>query len=288
MLRLLCGAFLISFASVFVKLVQTGPTATMFFRFLFGGLGLLTVTLVRKEPLWRGWHPTLLAFGAGAAFAMDLFFWHRSILYVGPGLATILANFQVFALALVGCLFLKERLSWQFIVAVPLAFVGLFMIVGWDVTVMAPLYRLGIVYGLLTAVCYTCVTLLLHRSRRIPNKLSPGANMALVALFGALVGGLAVRPSNESFAVVGMGDLGLLVAYGIICSGVGWMLIAGGLGVVSASAAGLVLVFQPTCAFIWDILIFDRPTTALQMGGALMTLGAIYLGSVAGSRSGQR
>jgi len=38
MLRLLCGAFLISFASVFAKLVQTGTTATMFYRFLFGGL----------------------------------------------------------------------------------------------------------------------------------------------------------------------------------------------------------------------------------------------------------
>jgi len=225
-----------------------------------------------------------LALGAGAAFAMDLFFWHRSIIYVGPGLATILANFQVFALALVGVLFLKERFSWQFVAAVPLAFAGLFLIVGWDVAAMSPLYRVGIVYGLLTALCYTGVTLLLHRSRRIARRLSPGANMALVALFGALAGSLAVGPAGESFRIPGIRDFCLLLGYGVTCSGVGWILIAGGLGMVSASAAGLALILQPTCAFIWDMLFFGRPTTALQVAGAIFTLGAIYIGAVSGTR----
>ena len=35
-------------------------------------------------------------------FALDLWFWHRSILYVGAGLSTLLANFQVFIMMAAG------------------------------------------------------------------------------------------------------------------------------------------------------------------------------------------
>ena len=41
---------------------------------------------------------------AGVFFSLDLWFWHRSIIYIGPGLSTLLANFQVFILMLVGIL----------------------------------------------------------------------------------------------------------------------------------------------------------------------------------------
>jgi hypothetical protein len=65
-------------------------------------------------------------------FALDLFFFHRSILFVGPGLATLLANFQVFILALAGVVLLGERLNWQTAVSIPLAVLGLATIVGFD------------------------------------------------------------------------------------------------------------------------------------------------------------
>lgn len=280
MLRLLCGAFLISFSAVFVKLVQVGPTATMFYRFLFGGLGLLLVVIIRREALWRGRQAALLGFMAGAVFTLDLFFWHRCILYVGPGLATILANFQVFSLAVIGRVCFKEPLRWQFIVAVPLAFVGLFMIVGINVAAMAPLYRLGILFGLLAAGCYTALTLILHASRRIRQPLSPNANMVLVCLCGAMVGSLEVAAVGETFILPDLRSTLLLAAYGLVCSGLGWTLISGGLATVSASVAGLALILQPTCAFVWDMLFFNRPTTTVQIAGAVLTLTAIYMGTI--------
>lgn len=280
MTRVLWGAFLISFSSVFVKLVQIGPTATMFYRLLFGGSALLLVAVIQRNSLWVGWRPALLAFAAGAVFSLDLFFWHRAIEYVGPGLATILANFQVFSLAIIGILFLKERPGRQFLFSIPLAVGGLLLIVGWRFELLPALYRLGIVYGLLTAACYTAVTLILHKSRRIDNKLSPVANMALVCLFGAGVGSVEVCLSGESFSIAQVSDMILLLAYGLICSGLGWSLITSGLGSVPASTAGLALVMQPACAFIWDILLFDRPTTVVQLFGAVLTLGAIYFGAV--------
>ncbi|HEY1992507.1 MAG TPA: EamA family transporter, partial [Gammaproteobacteria bacterium] len=98
MWQLIVGAVMISFSAVFVKLVHVPPTVSGFYRVFFGGVILLAVVLWRHEHprLDRAsWIKLLLA---GLCFALDLFFWHRSILYVGPGVATLLANFQVFVM----------------------------------------------------------------------------------------------------------------------------------------------------------------------------------------------
>src|SRR5690606_28025540 len=99
-LELALGAALISTTSLFVKFAHVGPTVSAFYRMAFGGIMLLGCLFALG--LWRrlrwsdiGWL-TLPAL----AFALDLGLWHRSILYVGPGLATLLGNFQVFLMAL--------------------------------------------------------------------------------------------------------------------------------------------------------------------------------------------
>jgi len=280
MLQVLLGAFLISFSSVFVKLVDVGPTTAMFYRFLFGGIALLAVMLVRTVPLWKGKRPMLLAAAGGLVFTLDLFFWHRSILYVGPGLATLLANFQVFILAIFGMFFLGERPALRFYIATPLAFFGFSLLVGWDYGGMARLYRLGILYGLLTAVCYAALALILQKSQRIEGGLSPGAGMVWVCLVGAAAGACAVYPSAETFAIPNLKSLLVLLAYGVLCSAMGWSLISRGLSKVPASIAGLMLILQPVCAFAWDVIFFDRPTTPIQYFGAALTVGAIYMGAV--------
>jgi drug/metabolite transporter (DMT)-like permease len=48
---------------------------------------------------------------------------------------------------------------------------------------------------------------------------------------------------------------------------------------MEASRAGLLLLLQPTGAFIWDILIFTRPTSGIEYFGAGLALTAIYLGN---------
>ena len=56
------------------------------------------------------------------------------------------------------------------------------------------------------------------------------------------------------------------------------MLISKALPKLEASRAGLILLLQPTFAFVWDILFFSRASTWLEMLGALVALFAIYLG----------
>lgn len=278
----LLGAFLISFSSVFVNLADVGPTAAVFYRFLFATLTVGTFALVGGHALWKGVRPFVYALVAGIIFSFDLFFWHRCIHAVGPGLATILANFQVFSLAVIGVVFLRERLTWRLITALPLSIIGLMMIVGIDVGSLERGYLIGIGYGLLTAACYTALTLTLKKSQSIPNGLSAAANMAVVSAVGAVAAALEVHAVDEHFSVPNTFTWIMLIAYGAICSGIGWSVISRGLATLEASRAGLILILQPTLAFVWDIVFFARPTDIFDAIGACMTLLAIYLGAVSG------
>jgi drug/metabolite transporter (DMT)-like permease len=54
---------------------------------------------------------------------------------------------------------------------------------------------------------------------------------------------------------------------------------------VFASLAGFILLLQPSLAFVWDVLLFQRPTSLMNWVGVSIVLFAIYLGSVKPSQS---
>jgi drug/metabolite transporter (DMT)-like permease len=277
--QIVLGAFLISFSAVFVKLAHVGPTTAGFYRQLFGGLVLLALVLARRQPLWRGSRPLGYALLAAVFFAADLFCWHRSIEYIGPGLATIMGNFQVFIMAFVGVLVFKEKATWRFAVSIPLAFLGLFLLVGIEWNHLESLYKAGIWLGLATAVTYAGYLLTLRRLQRERVRLGATPNLAIISLLTAAALAVSSAVEKESFAIPDAQTWSVLIAYGVVCQALGWIVISRALVRVEASRVGLVLLLQPSLTFIWDILFFGRPTSVLEAFGAALTVGAIYLGS---------
>lgn len=279
MFLVLLGSVLISWSPVFAKLAHVGPSVSGFYRSLIGGLALVLVAIWRREGVWAGGRALGVIVVAGVLFAADLFFWHRSVVYVGPGLATILGNFQAFFVAAVGVLLLGERATWRFLVAVPLAIVGLVLLVGIEWSAFSPQYRLGVVFGLLTAVVYTGYLLSLRTAQRMKPRFQPTIQLALISLLCALLLSGSVTLEGGDLSVPDTHTWVVLLLYGVMCQAFGWLVIARGLQTVDASRVSLMLLLQPTLAFIWDIVLFARPTTGLEVFGALIALGAIYLGT---------
>lgn len=280
-LRLAFGAFLISFSAVFVKLAHVGPTASAFYRQFFGGVALLALALARRQTLWKGRRPLVFAVAAGLFFSADLFCWHRSIEYIGPGLATIMGNFQVFVMAFVGVVVFRERATWRFAVSIPLAIVGLFLLVGLEWSHLGTLYKAGVWFGLATAVTYAGYLLTLRRSQSEPVRLGATPNLAIITLITAGLLAASNTIEGHSLAIPDAQTWTSLVAYGVFCQALGWIVISRALPHVDASRAGLILLLQPSLTFIWDVLFFGRPTTFIEVFGALLALGAIYLGNTA-------
>jgi drug/metabolite transporter (DMT)-like permease len=281
MAQLVAGAIMISFSAVFVRLVHVAPTVSAFYRMLFGGGILLAVMLWRREKLTVSAKSFLILTLAAVFFAFDLALWHRSILYVGPGVATLLANFQVFVLAAVGVTFFKEKLTVYQWLAIGLAMLGLILLVGSGWGAFSAQYHTGVILGLLTAIAYAGYILTLRSARTAGESGSSYAVITVVSLITAFILAASVGAEGESFRIPGWADAGWLFLYGLVPQVLGWVLISNAMARgVGAAQVGLVLLLQPTFAFIWDWAFFGRHFTYPEMIGAGLALISIYMGSL--------
>jgi drug/metabolite transporter (DMT)-like permease len=278
-LRLFIGAALISLSPVWVRLVDVAPSTSGFYRVLFGGAALVIYLLVTRRRLHMTRRTWLLLIIASVFLSLDLWFWHRSIIYIGPGLSTLLANFQVFIMMIVGIVFLRQMPRPVQMFAVPLAFMGLMLIVGLDWDALPKDYKLGIIFGLLTAAAYASYLLTLRKIRETSTFRVPTREMAVVSVICAAMLAATVLAEGESLAIPTIEDMGWLVAYGVLSHCLGWLFIASSLSEVSTVEAGLALLLQPTLSFVWEVLFFSRSMTGVELVGAGIALVAIYLGS---------
>lgn len=279
-LQLVIGAALISFSSVFVAVSQATPTADGVYRMLIGGGLLWLIAIVRRENFWK--NPAIFGLQFLAAFfiSVDIFLWHKSILYIGPGLSTILVNFQVFFMILVGIFIYGERPRLTFLVAILLAMTGLFLLVGVGWEEFTPKYRTGIYIAFIAALGYTFYIVFLRQSQVVIDALPAISNLGTISILSGLMLALMGLIEGESLAVSDPHDWIWLISYGVLSQVCGWLLISRGLPFVLISLAGLIILLQPGLAFVWDMIFFQRPTTVIDILGVLVTLAGIYLGFV--------
>src|SRR5262249_19298573 len=157
--------------------------------------------LARRDSFWRGWNNLRWVLLGGAAFAADIYFWHRSIHYVGPGLATILGNFQVFFMAAAGILFFHEPASLRFLISIPIAVAGLFLLIGLNWSGFDATYRKGVFFGVFTATSYAAYLLCLRGARRESNRLSAPANLTWVSAITAALLAIIALAVREPLAI---------------------------------------------------------------------------------------
>jgi drug/metabolite transporter (DMT)-like permease len=280
LLNLLIGAVLISTSAVWVNLAEVSPSTSGFYRMFIGGLILCFWCLIVGDQLWVSWKYYSKLFMVAVLFAFDLYFWHRSIIYIGPGLATLLGNFQVFFMSLVGFLFFKEVLRWNFILGLLVTFIGLFLMVGLNWAGLTDQYQLGVVFGLSTAIAYTGFLLTMRNVEASKNKLSTSSNLAVVGLSTALLMSIVVYFEGNSFVIPNLKSGLSLLALGVIPQVIAWVLITKSMPHLPASIVGVLLLLQPALSMLWDILLFDRPMSSYDLIGFFMVLAGVYLATV--------
>jgi drug/metabolite transporter (DMT)-like permease len=284
MLNLILGAICISIATALVKFAHVPAATSAFYRMAFGGVALLGILAVSRKL--RKLTPGLMRWSllCGAFFAGDLALWHQSILYVGPGLATILANFQAVLLAALALVTSKEKPDWRLLVSPPLALAGLLLMVGPDWSGFDAQSKAGVWYGLFAAVFYALYLLTLKRLAARVGGGDPLTSTAAVSNGTAVVLALWLLGTGTSFDIPDSQSLVSLVSLGLVSQALGWVLITRGMAGMSAARAGLLLLSQPTLVYALDFLLFDKPVKAWELCGAGLALTAIYVGGAGRSR----
>ena len=277
--QLLFGAVIISFSAVFVKLAGVPPAVSAFYRMFFGGLTLLgllgatgNLAAARRALAWP-------ALACAVFFSADLLCWHASINYIGPGLATLVGNFQVFLVTIVAAVTARRVPRPGFLAGMAVAVAGLYLVVGRGFAGQTPEFRLGVGYGLATAVFYGLFILTLKKAVTDQGRAGPMAAMAVLSLAGAALLGPVVVLGGDSLALPTATSVWALVGLGVIGQGLGWLSISHGLAGARPALAGLVLLLQPTLSYVWDVLFFAKPTGPVELAGVALALAGIYVGS---------
>ncbi len=280
LVMLATGAALISTTGILVRYADVPATVSGFWRMAFGGTVLTVALLALRQWQRSSARDWLWMIVPSVAFALDLFFWHRSIFSIGPGLATLLTNFQVFFMAIAGVLFYRERLGPRFVAGLLLAFAGTWLLVGMDWAAFDTNYRIGVLLGLLTGVCYAIYLLSFRHAQRAYTALPSAQLLAMSSLLCAVVLAMFVVAENVSFAIPDGKSLAALVTLGVVGQCLGWVLIARAMPRLPASTVGLLLLLQPALAFVLDVILFDRATSGVEWIGVALALVGIFIGTV--------
>ena len=216
---------------------------------------------------------------AGVLFAGDLLFWHHAIEAVGAGLATVLGNLQVIIVGVVAWLVFGERPSRNILLALPLVLIGVVLISG---VVGAGAYgadpALGVVLGVLTAICYSGYLLLIRVGGRDPRRpAGPVAFATVVLAIAASGAGVAVGDLDP---VPPLASLAWLAVLGVTSQSIGYLCISLALPRLPAVVTSIILLVQPvTTVGLSMVLLGERPSV-FQLVGVALVIGGIALATV--------
>lgn len=276
----LIGAVMIAFSGILYLNAEVSPSTGTVYRALFGLPLLVVVALAERRrfgPLPG--RARRLAAVAGIFFAGDLLFWHHAIEAVGAGLATVLGNLQVLIVGAVAFVVFGERPSRATLLALPVVLAGVVLIsgvIGEGAYGADP--ALGVVLGLLTALCYAGYLLLIRLGGRDPRR--PAGPVAIATASTALVAALSGTITGDLDLTPGPTSLAWLALLGLTSQSIGYLCISISLPRLPAVITSIILLVQPVMTVgLSMVLLGERPSPAQLLGVALV-IGGIAVATV--------
>jgi len=267
---LIGGNIALSLGAMLVRMADTGPTASAFWRMTLA-LPLLLIFAWREAGGRMPPRPAVLvAAMAGIFFALDLAAWHFGILQTKVANATLFGNCASLLLVIWGVI-LARRLprGWQ-AAAIWLAFAGSALLMGQSYE-LSPDYLVGDLFSLFAGVLYTGYVILMQRVR---GTLAPWTALAIastvcvpILLGTALALGETIMPQNWT----------PLILLALTSQIVGQGLMIWSLPRFSPLVIGLTLLVQPAVAALSGWIGFGETLSAIDILGGMMVGAALVL-----------
>ena len=281
-LCLLAGGCCIAFAPIFVRLSDTGPVASAFWRVALA-IPFLWIWATRSgdspgfsRPASHensGTVPVSLVW-AGIFFALDLGVWHWSIVWTSVANSTLLANLAPIFVTLAGWLFWKRKVTGTFLAGMTVAIVGMFVLVGPNFGVGGT-RLLGDALGALTGVFYAGYMLAIKAARdaRISTARLMAWSTTITAIALLPVALLSPQPFMPASAAAWLP----LLALAVVSQSLGQGLIAYAFAHLPASLSSVSLLIQPVVAALAAWAIFAEAVGPAQLIGGAIVLTGIWL-----------
>lgn len=263
-LALILGNVALAFGPWFVRMADTGPVSSAFWRITLAAPVLAMIALASgARPRRLGWRLWSVLAVAGVCFAGDLAAWHVGILRTTLANATLFGNSATFIFPLYGFLVIRVWPSRLQAVALLLALAGAALLMGRSYQ-MDPRNLAGDLFCLLAGILYTAYFVLMTRARTVLAPLPALAASTTFSIVPLLVFALAVGESVLPARWTPL--IGLALCSQVL--GQGLMIYV--LGKFTPLVIGIALLMQPVMAGIIGWIAYGERLGTADLAGAAM------------------
>ena len=199
----------------------------------------------------------LFAIVLGTGFVAYVF----ALLQTSIANALFIFSAAPFFSAILGWIFLRERVAMRTWCCIASAALGLFIMIGSGVLGNR---LLGNMIALWLPISYAICVVLIRRSAQ--------TDMLFAVFLASVIAGCLTIPFVSSF-FLSANDLGASIYLGIFQVGAGFILLAFGAKHVPTAQVGLIALLEPVFASLWAwIVASEVPTTSTFIGGMIILI----------------
>ena len=264
-----------------VAVGEVGPEIVVFSRVVLAALALLPLAFGQGalRAIRHRWPEVLALSFVEVAVPFLLIAYGEQ--HISSGLAGLLIAADPLFIVLLALRFDRsERTTGARLAGLCLGFVGVAALLGLNPGGDA-LGLLGGAFVLLAALCYAAGSLLIKRVSDVPLLGSVTASLSLGAIWIAPLALLHLPPVWPSAAV-----LGSLVALGLACTAVGFLVYFSLIAEVGATRAALITYVNPAVAVLLGLVVLGEPVTLATVGGFALIIAGCWL-STRGAAQGR-
>ena len=279
---LLAGATCIGTSALFVKVSETGPVSTAFWR-VFLALPLLWAWawMARRNSATAENNPRGLLFAAGFFFAGDLAVWHWSIVLTSVANAVLLANLAPIFVTLAAWLWWRKKPAARFLAGLAAALIGVLLMIGGDFSNGSARALLGDALGVVTAMFYAAYQLTVTRLRGTVS--TARIMFASSVVTAALLLPMALLSGELFFPATATGWVKVF-GLALISQVAGQSLIAYAMAHLPATLSSVGLLMQPVMAGLFAWILLGETLGAVAIAGAVLVLIGIRVATQAERR----
>ncbi|MGI9919034.1 DMT family transporter [Vibrio owensii] len=272
--RLLCLAAIWGGSFLFMRVAANtfGPAYLIEFRVGFAAIALLLISIYLKKKLSFTAHTKhFFIIGLFNTAAPFLFFAYAAQTLNASTLSILNSTAPIWG-ALIGFIWYRSPLTPKAILGMAIGIAGVAVLVGWSAVKIGDEAILPIIASLLAACSYGIAT---NYTKNAPQ--IPAFNNAHGSMWAAVIWVLPLLPFLPMRAEPTSIEWSSVVALGVVCTGLAYLLYFRLVSEVGPASALSVTFLIPVFGILWGYLILDEPIGFNTIIGTILVLSGTML-----------
>lgn len=279
---LVIGILCISFSPIFVKLAESTPITTAFFRVFLAWLVLAPYCLV-KVNLKINRNDLFTAILGGLIFASDIAVWNISLGHISATVSTLLANLAPVWVGLISFFILRKKSGLLFWAGTGVAILGMIILVGYQ-NILHLQFNIGIVLALLASLFYSIYIVITNNIlQRIGTLSFMFYNMLAASVFLLLI---STWQGNNMISF-SLNTWLCFLGMSLLCQLTGWITINYSLRYLEGTRVSIALLGQTVIAGFMAVLLLHERLQLKEIIGSIIVLAGIAITFLKGKQKAQ-